>query len=464
LLANVGVDRGVLLFSGIVTAICGVAFGVMPAVQAGRTNVVEALRAGARGASSARRAVLTRSGLVALEIALVVPLLIGASLLATSFSHLMTSDPGFHADHLVRFDIALPLCGTPWHPDSTCAGVSGAHYNTFTEQRRFVDDLLARLRTLPQVQSASSGFGAPFSDWAKQQSAIRIQGRTQPGEINPVEEKYVKPGYFATLGTPILEGRDFTADDYRGRNDGCSRVAIVSKAAVTAYFGGKSPLGVQLTGLCDSTTTIIGVVGDMKTESLADAPEPALYRSGDEAPVYLQTVFVRSNADPNTVMAAARRAVASVDRSVAVFHMQTMRDAMSNAAAAARLAARVVSGFAVAALLLALIGIYGLIAHVVRDRQRELGIRIALGAQPARVVVLAIRSGIIAVLTGGGAGVVVAIGGSRVLRGFLYGIAPTDVTTYAATSLALVMVSIVAAWIPGRQASRIDPLIAMRPE
>jgi putative ABC transport system permease protein len=261
-----------------------------------------------------------------------------------------------------------------------------------------------------------------------------------------------------------LEGRDFTADDYRGRNDGCSRVAIVSKAAVTAYFGGKSPLGVQLTGLCDSTTTIIGVVGDMKTESLADAPEPALYRSGDEAPVYLQTVFVRSNADPNTVMAAARRAVASVDRSVAVFHMQTMRDAMSNAAAAARLAARVVSGFAVAALLLALIGIYGLIAHVVRDRQRELGIRIALGAQPARVVVLAIRSGIIAVLTGGGAGVVVAIGGSRVLRGFLYGIAPTDVTTYAATSLALVMVSIVAAWIPGRQASRIDPLIAMRPE
>jgi hypothetical protein len=320
------------------------------------------------------------------------------------------------------------------------------------------------LRTIPQVQSASSGFGAPFSDWAKQQSAIRIQGRTRPGEINPVEEKYVKPGYFATLGTPILEGRDFTADDYRGRNDGCSRVAIVSKAAVTAYFGGKSPLGVQLTGLCDSTTTIIGVVGDMKTESLADAPEPALYRSGDEAPVYLQTVFVRSNADPNTVMAAARRAVASVDRSVAVFHMQTMRDAMSNAAAAARLAARVVSGFAVAALLLALIGIYGLIAHVVRDRQRELGIRIALGAQPARVVVLAIRSGIIAVLTGGGAGVVVAIGGSRVLRGFLYGIAPTDVTTYAATSLALVMVSIVAAWIPGRQASRIDPLIAMRPE
>jgi putative ABC transport system permease protein len=128
------------------------------------------------------------------------------------------------------------------------------------------------------------------------------------------------------------------------------------------------------------------------------------------------------------------------------------------------LAARVVSGFAIAALLLALIGIYGLIAHMVRDRQRELGIRIALGAQPARVVVLAIRSGIIAVLTGGGAGVVVAIGGSRVLRGFLYGIAPTDVTTYAATSLALVMVSIVAAWIPGRQASRIDPLIAMRPE
>jgi putative ABC transport system permease protein len=464
LLANVGIDRGVLLFSCIVAAICGVGFGLMPAMQAGRTNVVEALRAGARGTTSARRAVITRTGLVALEIALVVPLLIGASLLSASFSRLVTSDPGFRPDHLVRFDIALPLCGTPWHADSTCAGVSGAHYNTFNQQRRFVDDLLGQLRAIPGVQSATSGFGAPFSDWAKQGGAIQIQGETRPGEINPVEAKEVKPGYFATLGTPILEGRDFTADDFRGRNDGCSRVAIVSKAAVTRYFGGRSPLGMQLTGLCDSTTTIIGVVGDMKTESLAAEPEPALYRSLDEAPVYLQTVFIRSKVDPNTVMAAARRAVASVDRSVAVFHMQTMRGAMNDAAAPARLAARIVSGFAISALLLALIGIYGLIAHVVRDRQRELGIRIALGAQPARVVALALRSGVIAVLVGGGAGVAVAFGASRVLRGLLYGIAPTDPATYAATSLALVVVSIVAAWIPGRQASRIDPLIAMRPE
>jgi putative ABC transport system permease protein len=463
LVANVEVDPGVLLFALVVTVVAGTAFGLMPSLQAGRTNIVDAIRAGSRGAGSTRRAARTRIALVALEMALVVPLLVGASLLARSFSRLLTADPGFRAEHLVRFDVSLPMCGTPWLPDTTCAAVSGTHYNRASEERRFWDELLTRLRALPGTEAASIGFGAPFSDWSKQQGALSIQGKTVAGQVNPVESKLVKPGYFAALGTQILQGRDFNAQDYRGR-DYCSHVAIVSEGAVKAYFGGVSPIGAQLTGLCDSTATVIGVVADVKTQSLASAPEPALYQSSDENPLYVGTVLIRSRADPGTVMAAARRAVAAVDKTVPIYHMQTMQDAVENAAAPARLAARVVSGFAIAALLLAVIGIYGLIAYVVRERRRELGIRIALGAQPRQVVALALKGGLVAVGSGVVAGVAVAVAGSRVLRGLLYGIAPTDVNTYVTACAALIAVTVVAAWIPGREAARVDPLIAMRPE
>jgi predicted permease len=396
--------------------------------------------------------------------ALVVPLVIGASLLASSFSRLVTSPPGFRVDHLLRFDVSLPQCGTPWMPDSTCASVRGTHYNRFTEQKRFWNELLARLQALPGTRVVSAGFGAPFSDLAQQGAALKIQGETTPGQINPVEAKFVKPGYFAALGTPIIAGRDFTPQDDRGRDDGCSRVAIVSEGAVKAYFGGVSPIGRQLTGLCDSTTTIVGVVGDMQTQSLAAAPEPALYRSEDEAPVYIQTILIRTDADPARMMAAARRTVAEVDPTVPIYHMQTMQDVVDNAAAPARLAARVVSGFAIAALLLSLIGIYGLIAHVVRERQRELGIRIALGAQPTQVVALAMKSGVVAVVVGIAVGAAVAFAASRVLRGLLYGIEPTDAMTYGAACVTMLIVTVAAAWIPARRAARVDPLIAMRPE
>jgi predicted permease len=334
------------------------------------------------------------------------------------------------------------------------------------EQRRYWDDFIGRLRALPGTQIVSTAFGAPFSSLARQQGALSIQGKTRPDQINPVEVKYVKPGYFAALGAPILEGRDFNAQDALDRHarNYCASVAIISEGAVKAYFGGASPIGVQLTGLCDSTTTIVGVVADIKTQSLAGAPEPALYTSSDQTPLFVQTVLIRSTADPGTVMAGARRAAAAVDATVPLYHMETMQDAVESAAAPARLAARVVSGFAIAALLLALIGIYGLIAHVVRDRRRELGIRIALGAQPSQVVLLALRSGVLAVIIGVIAGVAVALTASRVLRGLLYGIAPTDLRTYAASCAFLLVVTCVAAWIPGRRAARVDPLIAMRPE
>ncbi len=464
LLVNVRVDGRVLAFSLAVTAIAGVGFGLLPALQAARTDVMDSLRSGIRGASAAKSAARTRASLVAIEVALVVPLLIGASLLGKSFSRLVTADPGFRAERLVRFDLTMPQCGTVWLPDSTCAAVRGTHYNKPEEIRQFTHELLARLRALPGTQAASAGAGAPFTSWAKNQGALAIQGRTAPSDVNPVEAKYIAPGYFTALGTSIVQGRDFTEHDFHGRQDYCSTAAIVSEGAVKAYFGDLPPLSARLTGYCDSTTQVVGVAKDLKTQSLSGSPEPVLYRSLDEAPIAQLTVLVRSTADLATVMTAARRTVADLDRSVPVYNLEPMAATIERAAAPALLSARVVSGFAVAALLLAVTGIYGLIAHVVRERRREFGIRIALGARPQQVVALTLRSGLIAVLWGIVPGIAIAAAGSRVLRGLLYGIGATDAPTYAMACVALVAVAVAACWLPARRAARIDPTIAMRAE
>lgn len=209
---------------------------------------------------------------------------------------------------------------------------------------------------------------------------------------------------------------------------------------------------------------IVGVAGDTKTEGLAGEPEPAIYRAFEQLPIYYVTVLVKSNADPVIAMRAVRTQVAAIDKWLPIFHLRPMQDALDASAAPSRLAARVVSGFAICALLLAMIGIYGVVAYAVRERQRELGIRIALGAQRNEVVRLVVRDGVLLVGIGLGLGIVASVLGARVLRGLLYDIAPTDAMTYVVTCLALSMIAVTAAWIPARRAARVDPLIAMRPE
>jgi putative ABC transport system permease protein len=462
LIGEVGVNGDVLAFAIGITSLVGVAFGLGPAWRASRTNVVDALRSGGRSASAGRATSRTRQSLVALEIALVLPLLVSASLLARSFSRLVTSDVGFRPDHLVHFNLTLPQCGTDWNPDSTCSAAIGTHYNAFADRRQFTHELLARLRALPHIESASAGMGAPFTEWAYNQGAVTLLGHATPNRVNGVESKYVDPDYFKTLGIPVIQGRDFTAADYSGRDDGCSYVAIVSRGAVRAYFGSTPPIGAQLTGLCDSTTRVIGVVGDTKTESLTAPPEPALYRSLDDAAVNLLTFLIRSTAPPEVVMNAARREVAAIDRSIPVYDMDTMEHTIERAAGPARLAASVVSGFAAAALLLALVGIYGLVAHIVRERRRELGIRMALGARPAQAIALTVRSGLTAVLWGVLPGIGLALASSRLLSGFLYDVGAVDIATYVPAIGALIVVASVACWLPARRAAAIDLTAAIR--
>jgi len=215
---------------------------------------------------------------------------------------------------------------------------------------------------------------------------------------------------------------------------------------------------------CDSATAVIGVASNIKTQSLAGIPEPAVYLSLDEVPIPRLTVLVRTKGDPVPLMSTVRHVVAELDPYVPVYQMETMRTTIERVAAPQRLAARVVSGFGIAALLLAAIGLYGLIAQLVRERRREIGIRMALGATPRSVVALVLWSAAAAVACGLAIGVAVAFGASRMLSGFLYGITPTDAAAYIVCCITLGVVAAVASWVPARRAAAIDPASVMREE
>ncbi|HTE43595.1 MAG TPA: ABC transporter permease [Gemmatimonadaceae bacterium] len=473
LLSNVSVDFRVLVFAVVTTLAAGIAFGLAPALQSSRTDIVQALKSGGRASSARKSSARARHALVALELTLVVPLLVGAVLLARSFNRLVHVDPGFRPDHVVAFDLALPKCGTAWMPDTTCVGVVGPRYMEPAETKVFADELLRRLRVLPGTRSAAIGFGVPFTPWAVNQGTLIIEGRAPPPADRPnvVEWKEASPGYFALLGIPVLRGREFTDADRCApkpsqiwcdpSKDGDGHfVTVISAGAAKAYFAGENPIGKRLKNMGE----IVGVVGDTKTQGLAGDPEPAVYVAFQQNPVYYMTVLIKSDASAASVMTEARAQVAAIDKALAIFNLRQMRDAVDASAAPARLAASMVSAFATCALLLAMIGIYGVVAYAVHGRQRELGIRIALGAQRGQVVRLVVHDGLVLVAIGTGVGVVASILGSRVVAGLLYDIAPTDVMTYVVAVVALSIVAVAAAWIPARRAARIDPLIAMRPE
>jgi len=469
LASGLSIDWSVLAFATAVTVLAGLGFGLAPALQAGRTDIVDALKSGGRGSSGRRVSSRIRHALVALEILLVLPLLIGASLLARSFARLVNVDPGFTADRVVMFDLTLPKCGTSWAPDTTCAGVSGTTYMTEASLAAFSHQLLDRLRAMPGTQSAALSLGAPFTDWAISQGTISVVGEAPPPADRPniVESKLATPDYFRTLGIKILRGRDFTEADRAMYTERDARqipwVGIVSEGAEKSYFHGQA-VGKRIAAGGNATMEIIGVVSDAKTESLNGASEPALYSAFWQNPVSYITGVVRSSADAGTVMRAIRAQVAAVDPALPVFHLRPLRDAVDASAARQRLAANVVGGFALSALLLAMVGIYGVIAYAVRDRHRELGIRIALGAPRSSVIGLVLRDGLSIVAIGIVAGIVVSAAASRVLSSLLYGITATDVKTYALASIVLVVMAVVAAWLPARRAATVDPLISMRPE
>jgi len=449
-LDEVTLSTRVLLFTLVTATLSGLVFGILPAMQT-------SFKADMRGASAHRRSSRLRGGLVIAETALAVLLLLGAGLLTKSFVRTMAVDPGFVPEHVVRFDVNLP----------------DAQYKTWAQLRGFTHGVVGNLERLPGTVAVAAAFGVPFGDVGAR-STLHIAGRAPdpPDHKSVAYVQIVTPRYFLAMGIPVRRGRVFTDADRPGGH----QVVVVNESLVKQYFAGEDPLGKSVTvgwtvdssGRGVDTVTmggeIVGIVGDTKRGDLKADALPAIYAAYDQMSIGYVTFVVRTTAAPGTVLRAAPQAVAQVDPTIPVFAGGTFVEAVRQSVAAPRLYATVVGAFALVALILAIIGIYGVLAYSVRERRRELGIRVALGAREAQVVGMVVGQGVRLAGAGLVLGFAVALLGGRVLATLLYGVRPDDPPTYEAVSVALLAVAALASWLPARRAAVIDPVIAMRPE
>jgi putative ABC transport system permease protein len=446
----VRLDARALAFALVLSVGTGLLFGVVPAVRARRFDLRGGLAEGGRALSGARSAARTRSALVLAEVALASVLLVGAALLLRSFVGLTRVDPGVSVDGILTARVTLPR----------------SRYDDPARQVAFADALLDRARALPGVASAALGSAAPVDD-AVPYWAIALAGVEQPPP-DVVQDAVVyraSPEYFHTFGLPLIRGRLFEASDRTDR----APVAIVSQGLARRYWPGGDPVGSRLTfgDPTDSATswmTVVGVVGDVRQDGAVSPAYPQIYVPFAQLSNRSVVVALRTGRNPLALAAPLKQALAGVDPSLALSQVTTMEQRVASTLARPRVNALLLAGFAATALVLAALGIYGVIAYSVVQRTRELGIRVALGASADAVLGMVMRQGLTPVMIGLAIGLGVAAAGSRVLRSLLYGVTATDLATYGAVAAFLTAVAAAASYVPARRAARSDPVQALRAE
>ncbi|HVE79093.1 MAG TPA: ABC transporter permease [Gemmatimonadaceae bacterium] len=438
------VSGAALAGTSIVVLVVAAAFGVVAIAFASEGRLAESLKAGARSVGAGRRAGRLRAALVAGELALAVVLLAGAGLMLRTLESLRRFDPGFRAEQLVSFRLDL----------------SQGQYDA-ARAVAFGTALREQVRGLPAVRAVSLSDDVPL-DGRSSGTIIRIAGKevvTQGSGIRVYRHR-VAPGYFAAIGATVVRGREFTTADDRGRG----RVAVISERMARRFWPNEDPVGARLQ-LNDTTfAEIVGVVADMKHRALLEAAtaDPDVYYPILQVPTTAFSLVVRAGGDPAALVAAVRREVSAADRGVPVYDVATMRDRVRGETAPARFQASLLGAFAALALLLAAVGVYGVMAYSVAQRTREVGIRMALGADRRDIVRMIVGTG--ARLTGLGLvlGVVAAVATVRVMAGLLYGVEPTDPATLATAVGVLAAAALLASWLPARRAARVEPVTAMR--
>ncbi len=446
-LSEVAVDGGVLAFTALWTIVTVVLCGVAPIIGVFARAPMAALKvAGADAAAQPGPARLRRL-LVVGEIGVALLLLVGAGLLVRSLARLAAVDPGFSADRVLRFDLSLP----------------GSRYPDDARIAAFTDTLLARMRSLPGVQSAGATFGLPLTDF-QFNSTFRVAGH----DIDPAYEpsaqvRVASRDYFRTVGLPLVAGRLFTPADTRG----APAAILASRSAAARFFPAGDAIGQRLRfgarpGNVRLEGAIVGIVGDVHDQGLDHGLVPEFYASLEQAPVGAFSVVLRSAQEPGSLAAAVRREVKALDPELPVTQLEPMLEVVSRSISGPRFLMSLLLAFAIIALLLAAVGIYGVTAYSVSQRTRELGIRMALGADARNVRALVLRDGLRLALTGLGLGLCAALALTRLLRGLLFEVPPTDLATHAGVALVLLAAALIACWIPARRASRLDPLKALR--
>ena len=457
-LESIGLDGTSLLFAAGISILTGILFGLAPALHAAGPNLFVMLAEGGRSGTAGAERQRFRRGLVVAQIALALVLLIGAGLLIQSFARLRGVDPGFAPDHLLTSRLEL----------------SPVRYPTNERIRAFYQELIHRLEAVPGVTAVSTVKALPMTqlelgDWSFVEEG-KYSLPPRPTEWVMANWQATSAGYFETMRIPVLTGRGIEEHDRAG----APGVAVVNRTLARTAWPGENPIGKRILmggGATDSVwRTIVGIVGDVRHRGLDADPQPEIYLPHAQFPAGTGTalrslrVVVRSERDPTALTTAVRAAVAALDPDVPLTDVQTMEEALGAWAAERRLTMLLVAGFALVAIVLGAVGIYGVMAHMVAQRTREIGIRIAVGAVPREILALVLRQSALLAGLGIVAGLLGGLVATRLLAGLLFGIAPTDAVTFAATAVLLAAVAALASLFPALRATRIDPIDALRAE
>lgn len=452
-LEAINLDERVLLFALLISLVSGVLFGLAPAFRASRMDLHTTLQLAGRGSAGAGalwgKGVNLRKVLVAVELALSVVLLIGAGLLIRSFTQLQSVAPGFDPRSVLTFELSL----------------SGPKYTDLSAVLNAYQRLWEHLEQLPGASAAGGTTSLPMNE-AYAWTPITIEGRTPPaGEkfIN-ADARAVGGHYFEAMRIPLRSGRFFNEHDTLKN----PRVVIIDERTAKEYWPGESPLGkrIQVVQLKpeNSWQVIVGVVGRVKQDSLDSDPRIAFYMPHTQSPSRTVTVALRSNSDPARLTTAVKNEVRRIDRDVPIYSVRTMQSRVDESLARRRFFQWMLSLFAVLALALATIGIYGVMAFVVNQGTREIGIRIAVGATEQAILGMVLRQGMMLAASGVAAGLVAAMMLTRLMRSLLFGIGPADALTFGSIALMLGVITLAASYIPARRAARVDPISSLRSE
>ncbi|HEV8204389.1 MAG TPA: ABC transporter permease [Pyrinomonadaceae bacterium] len=461
---EIGLDWTVLAFTVGISFLTGILFGLIPAIQAGEVDVHETLKESGRGTSGRQ---WLRSSLVVVEVATTLVLLIGAGLMIRSFYLLQRVNPGFSHEHLTSFSISLPE----------------KKYATEEQQSSFYNRLLENIRALPGVESTAAASGLPLGNNGWQTSFV-IDGQPVPprDQIPLMEACLVTPDYFKAMNIPVLRGRVFNDRDDRSHLAGrdLSKLSEVEKAGAAInsivideefakrYWPNEDAVGKRVRMGSDPkapVAEVLGVVGRVKMESLNQNSDRVQgYFAFNQLPQGGMTVVIKGASDPNQLISSVRGAVREIDPDQPIYSPRTMNEIRAESVAGERLNLTLLSLFAGIALVLAIVGIYGVMSYSVTQRTHEIGIRMAIGARPLDVFKMILGHGMKLALIGVGVGLVFAFLLTRLMATMLFGVKPTDATTYGAISILLIGVALLACYLPGRRATKVEPTISLRYE
>jgi len=444
LASEIRADSVVLAFTAGISVLAGILFGMAPALEVSRPDVNSVLRAEGRGATAGRRNSLFRSLLVVSQVALSMILLVGAGLLLRNFAQLRRASPGFDAGHLLTMNVTLPP----------------VRYSTAPQMIAFFRELVRQVESVPGVRSAAVSSALPANP-------IRFSPALPEGQpVVPLPQRpmfnvqTLSPGYVETMRLPLLAGREFTVHD-----DAPPTVLMVNQAAVRRFWPKENPIGRHiLVGRQPAPSEVVGVVGDVHNTNLAADVQPELYLPFARLPWPSMNLLVRTTGDPHTFVAAVRARVLAVDKDQPVTQVLSMEEVLANGATQPRFLTALLGALSAIALVLAIVGIYGVIAYSVTERTREMGIRMALGAAQWDILRLVLRQGLGLALSGIGIGLAASLALTRLMTTLLYHVSTTDPAVFVGGAALFAAVAMLASYLPARRAMHVDPVVALRGE